>query len=237
MHAMERNASSSSAWRPSGSSRRACLAAIVVVHAAAVFAWWQLPAATVQRVMPTRVAAMILPAPVTGKAPQAPPRAPPKALPLAKPRVVSARQDTVTAPVLAPMPQEPAMAAPRAMAIETAAIVAATPPAAPAPTPVPAHEPPAIVAPRFDAAYLENAPPAYPTLARRYREQGVVVLDVRVTASGRAGEVGIRKSSGSPRLDDAARAAVGSWRFIPARQGDTPVTAWVVVPVRFSLDG
>jgi protein TonB len=39
------------------------------------------------------------------------------------------------------------------------------------------------------------------------------------------------------RLDDAARLAVSNWRFVPARQGDTPVTAWVVVPVRFALNG
>jgi protein TonB len=143
----------------------------------------------------------------------------------------------VEAPILAPMPEVPAMTAPRAIAVEPAAIAAAMPVSTPAstPAPAPAHEP--IVAPRFDAAYLDNAPPAYPTLARQYREQGVVMLNVRVTASGRADAVEIRKSSGSPRLDDAARAAVSNWRFIPARQGDTAITAWVVVPVRFSLNG
>jgi protein TonB len=137
------------------------------------------------------------------------------------------------APVLVPMPDVPALAAPRAIAIESTPIVAA----APAPPPAPAPMPAPVVAPQFDAAYLDNTPPAYPTLARQYREQGVVMLNVRVTASGRADTVEIRTSSGSLRLDDAARLAVSNWRFVPARQGDTPVTAWVVVPVRFALNG
>ena len=49
--------------------------------------------------------------------------------------------------------------------------------AAPAPAPV-------TVPPQFDAAYLRNPPPAYPALARRYREQGKVLLRVYVSAAG-----------------------------------------------------
>jgi protein TonB len=48
--------------------------------------------------------------------------------------------------------------------------------------------------------------------------------------------VEIRTSSGVERLDRAALDAVRRWRFVPARQGDTPVDAWVLVPIRFSLD-
>lgn len=234
MDAIERNAWSGASWRPAESSRRACLAAIVVLHAAAVLAWWQLQTGTVQRVMPTRVTATLIAAPVTPKPPDAPPRVAPKPLP-AKPRAAPAPPVAASAPVFVPMPEVPAMAAPRAIAVESTPIVAAAPAPAPAPAPVPAPAP--IVAPRFDAAYLENAAPAYPTLARQYREQGVVMLKVRVMPSGRADTVEIHKSSGSVRLDDAARAAVSHWRFVPARQGDLPVTAWVVVPVRFSLNG
>lgn len=126
------------------------------------------------------------------------------------------------------------MSAPAAIAMEPAPVVVAA--AATAPAPVPSA-PVSVVPPRFDASYLDNAPPPYPSLARRYREQGVVMLDVRVSAAGLPDAVEIRESSGSQRLDDAARTAVLRWRFVPARQGDAAVTAWVVVPIRFALNG
>jgi protein TonB len=47
--------------------------------------------------------------------------------------------------------------------------------------------------------------------------------------------VELRESSGHPRLDDAAAAAVRRWRFVPARRGEQPVGAWVLVPISFNL--
>ena len=177
--------------------------------------------------------AMIVPAPVPERTPEIPPRIPPKPTP-AKPRatVTPAMASTEAAPVFVPMPEMPSVAAPSPIGIDSAPVLTAA-----AAVPAPAAAPPPIVAPKFDAAYLDNAPPAYPSLARQYREQGTVMLDVRVMSNGRADAVEIRKSSGSPRLDEAARAAVLVWRFVPARQGETPVTAWVVVPIRFALNG
>lgn len=217
-----------------GSARRGALAAVVLMHAAAVLAWWQLPPATMQRVAPARIVAMIVGAQAPEQAPASPPRAMPKAS-TAKPRAVAPASTAAAneaAPALAPMQEAPAVSTTAGIAIESAPVVVAA--AAPAPAP-PAPAP--LVPPRFDASYLDNAPPAYPSLARQYREQGVVMLDVRVTAAGLPDTVEIRKSSGSQRLDEAARAAVLSWRFVPARQGDSAVTAWVVVPIRFALNG
>ena len=91
--------------------------------------------------------------------------------------------------------------------------------------------------PRFDAAYLENPAPEYPRLARRLGEQGTVLLEVYVTADGSPERIRLHKSSGSPRLDEAARETVKRWKFVPARQGDRPVGAWIVVPIRFVLEG
>jgi protein TonB len=68
-------------------------------------------------------------------------------------------------------------------------------------------------------------------------EQGKVMLRVFVNASGGADKVELRASSGSSRLDDAAVESVRHWRFVPARQGDQPVAAWVLIPVTFSLKG
>jgi len=94
-----------------------------------------------------------------------------------------------------------------------------------------------ITAPIFNADYLRNPPPAYPTLSRRIGEQGRVVLRVLVSAAGSPQAVEIRESSGHPRLDRAAREAVERWRFVPAKRGDQPIAAWVLVPVSFSLEG
>jgi protein TonB len=94
-----------------------------------------------------------------------------------------------------------------------------------------------IIPPAFDADYLDNPPPAYPPLSRRLGEHGKVVLRVLVNMKGTADKVEVRSSSGSPRLDDAAFQAVKRWRFVPARHGDQPVAAWVLIPIHFSLQG
>jgi protein TonB len=118
--------------------------------------------------------------------------------------------------------------------------VALTPPPPP-PEPVavaPAAEaaPITVVAPIFNADYLQNPAPAYPSLSRKLGEQGRVVLRVLVNANGRADEVQLQASSGSARLDESARATVGHWKFVPARRGNEPVQAWVVIPISFKLD-
>lgn len=97
----------------------------------------------------------------------------------------------------------------------------------------------AMVAPPDTLAiprYKENPKPFYPWRARLRGEHGVVLVAVRVTADGRAGEVAIHRSSGSMSLDEAAVAAVKKWRFYPARRGDQLVEAWVNVPIRFRLE-
>jgi periplasmic protein TonB len=91
--------------------------------------------------------------------------------------------------------------------------------------------------PSFNAAYLNNPAPAYPSVSRRLGEQGLVLLQVQVTEDGTAGSVDLQTGSGSSRLDQAALDAVKKWRFVPAKRGEQPVSASVVVPVRFSLEG
>lgn len=98
----------------------------------------------------------------------------------------------------------------------------------------PALAPP-TVPPRFDAAYLNNPSPAYPAISRRNGETGRVLLRVLVSRQGQAAQVTLHESSGYNRLDTAAQAAVREWRFVPAKQGDTVVEEWVIVPVHFKL--
>lgn len=102
------------------------------------------------------------------------------------------------------------------------------------PSPVPA---PALTQPSFNADYLQNPAPRYPPLARRMRQEGKVVLRVLVDIGGAASQIEVRNSSGSDVLDEAALEAVKRWRFVPARRGDQPVAAWVLVPITFTLQG
>ena len=86
------------------------------------------------------------------------------------------------------------------------------------------------------AAYLSNPAPGYPDAARRQRQEGTVSLRVLVSANGQASQVVLAGSSGVSSLDQAALRAVRRWRFKPARQNGQPISAWVRVPVRFTLD-
>ena len=63
-----------------------------------------------------------------------------------------------------------------------------------------------------------------------------MLLKVRVTVEGMAAAVDLEKTSGFERLDDAARQAVARWRFVPAKRGDEPIEASVIVPIVFRLD-
>jgi protein TonB len=89
---------------------------------------------------------------------------------------------------------------------------------------------------RHDVAGLNNPKPAYPLTARRRGLQGRVVIAAQVRGDGRCTETRIRHSSGHELLDNAARDAVRRWHFVPARRGDTPIDAWVEVPIVFRLD-
>jgi len=90
--------------------------------------------------------------------------------------------------------------------------------------------------PRFDADYLNNPAPMYPRVSRRLREQGVVMLRVYVLPSGLPEVVELKSSSGSTRLDESALEAVRKWKFVPAQSGGRAVSAWVIVPIEFSLN-
>ncbi|MEW5709466.1 energy transducer TonB [Pelomicrobium sp.] len=177
-----------------------------------------------QRVLPKVMYAEIIAPPVPQPPPPLSPR-PPEVV--HKPRIVQ----PATPPMADPEPSERAISPPEAPAIvapTSEPVAMSAPPAPPAPlTPV--------TPPRFDAAYLNNPAPDYPALARRMGEEGRVLLRVLVTADGRASQVKLHATSGSARLDEAAARAVAQWRFVPARQGDQPVDAWVLVPVVFKL--
>ncbi len=169
-----------------------------------------------------------------------------QALPLAAPAPLAEPVQSLTPPPPAPpKPAErprPAHPAPTRMAkanpSQTSA-AARAPEAAPSPPADPPAGPQlataALVPPHPLSAAAGNHAPLYPVSAMRRREQGRVVLDVDVTADGRADAVRIAISSGFPTLDRAAIEAVRLWRFHPATRGGTPVPAVAEVPFNFTL--
>ena len=68
------------------------------------------------------------------------------------------------------------------------------------------------------------------------REQGRVVLRVLVSRAGSPAQVELRASSGFARLDESALETVRGWKFVPARRGEEPVEAWVLIPISFRLE-
>ena len=169
-------------------------------------------------------------------APPAPIQAAPTTLPKPTPMPtppppVRERRVVAPRPVIAVQPEQAAPAASFSVpAVATGAQVATAESA-------PAMASPAVTPARFDAAYLHNPRPDYPSLSRRLGEEGKVLLRVRVSREGQPAAVDLEKSSNFARLDEAARAVVAHWRFVPARRGDEAIEATVIVPVVFRLDG
>jgi len=157
------------------------------------------------------------------------PPEPPRPLPV-RPQPKSTPRPVEPAPLLAIAPNAPA-------AVETPVpeVVKPLPPIQEAPPPQVAPPAPATP-PNFNAAYLDNPPPVYPALSRRNGEQGRVLLRVLVTPGGTPEKVELHTSSTWPRLDQVAQETVKRWRFVPARQGDQAVAAWVLVPITFTLE-
>jgi len=107
-----------------------------------------------------------------------------------------------------------------------------------APSSAPAKAmPEAITLPHLNADYLHNPAPDYPPESRELGEQGRVLVRAKISTDGKVEQVLLRKSSGYQRLDEAALSSVKQWRFVPAQQGAVQVSAWVVVPVAFYLEG
>ncbi|MBU1236703.1 MAG: energy transducer TonB [Gammaproteobacteria bacterium] len=136
-----------------------------------------------------------------------------------------------------PVPQPTRKPKPLPVAVESKAPAPVeTVEAAPQP-PQPATEltAAAVTEARFDADYLSNPKPVYPIASRRFGEEGKVLLRVKVSPGGTPTAVEIKRPSGFPRLDAAAKTAVERWRFVPAQRGDDAIESWVTVPIVFSL--
>jgi len=163
------------------------------------------------------------------------PRTKSEAKPAAKPEQRPKAAPTPSPIISAPTDQAASTAAPPAPASTSAPANTASPalPAASAPA---ATAPAAATGPLIRARVQGNPKPEYPAASRQLGEEGRVVLNVRVSASGTVEQVSIQTSSGHPRLDQAALKAVKAWKFIPASRGGETVADSVTQPVNFSLE-
>ncbi len=93
---------------------------------------------------------------------------------------------------------------------------------------------PRFIMPRSDGR--SHPKPRYPEAARAEGREGTALLKVMILPTGAVGEAVVERSSGHPDLDQAAVDAVMKWTFLPARRGETPVSASIRIPVTFSLD-
>lgn len=160
----------------------------------------------------------------------------------APPKPIPAVKKTPKRPVQAPVKTTPSPKAITTPAPEPVPAPAPSEPVAAAPSPAPASAPTAPSAPAMPRTittgieYLQPPRPEYPPIARRMGEEGKAILRVLVNENGRPERVEVQKTSGSARLDEAARQAILRALFKPFTEGGKPVPAYAIVPIRFQLD-
>jgi periplasmic protein TonB len=221
--------------------RRAVVVAILALHGVAGWAVLQVPAvrealteaAPIFVSLITPEAKPLPPEPPPPPRPQ-PPQPTPKLPPPPAPLIAAPPQAVpVPAAFVAPPPPElPHVAEPPAPPV----VVAVQAPPAPAPAP-PAPLPPAPkVIPASAVQYLVAPVVEYPRLSRRGREEGRVMVRVWIDEAGMPRTVQVSQSSGHPRLDEAAVAAVQKARFKPYSENGQPTPGWAYTPIDFDLE-
>ena len=130
--------------------------------------------------------------------PDKPPPPPPPKLAMPPPPYIPPPEVTVQAPVV--------------LAPTITAVTSVKPPEE--------YRTPAVV----DANTCEK--PAYPPAARRANETGIVRLTFLIDVDGRVLDSKVERTSGSRRLDEAARAGLSLCRFKPATLNGRPERTW-----------
>lgn len=78
---------------------------------------------------------------------------------------------------------------------------------------------------------IHKVEPIYPTLAKRARVSGEVILRITIDEEGLVGDV--RVFEGHPMLTGAARSAVQQWRYRPTIQNGKPIPVTKRVTINF----
>jgi len=136
-------------------------------------------------------------------------------------------------PLMVPVVQPVPMAFADTVPVAQPATLSA-PPAPPAP-PSPPAAVSTITSDSLATRMVSGHPPRYPVESRRRKEQGTVELLLVLGTDGAVEAISIARSSGFPRLDDAALASVRRWRWQPTMRAGTPVKVKGVVEIPFVL--
>ena len=83
----------------------------------------------------------------------------------------------------------------------------------------------------------DNMAPAFPSESARRHESGTVELVLNIDETGHVVGISITRSSGYPRLDASAVAAVQRWHFRPALHDGHPVASGVRQAIEFMDEG
>ena len=82
----------------------------------------------------------------------------------------------------------------------------------------------------------ENCRDDYPFFSRVFGDEGTTEVAFQVLADGTVSGAKVAKSSGSDRLDDAAKECVAKWHYRPALKDNVLVDAPMTVKVNWNLD-
>ncbi|MFZ6862366.1 TonB family protein [Undibacterium sp. Ji67W] len=209
--------------------RYATFGVIVLAHIAGIYALKSGLVTEIKKNLPTEVIVSFV-------------SAPPSQEVKSETKVRSAEKIKFTAPAIKPI-AAPDLASKNPT--ENAILVAVTEasanekqalPTSIATTPVQATSPPSLKV-VSQVEYLRAPQPVYPPQSRRLREEGKVTLKVLVNEKGEAEKVDIHHSSGSQRLDDAARAALMHALFKPYFEDGKAMPMLATATINFSLAG
>lgn len=206
------------------------VAAVIGFH---VLGLWALQAGLLRRAVELVVPVAVMAELIEPPQPQVTPEpTPPKPQPAPKP-VAPVQRAIKQAPMpLAITDPTPAPEAPTGVvSAPPEPQPAVTEPVASVPTVQP---PPAPASNDVRDNFRDLPPPPYPAMSNRLREQGSVYLDIKIESDGSASQVLVTRSSGFPRLDEAAVKAAYRWRYIPRQGGATKPNIYQYV-VRFDL--
>ncbi|NTX30311.1 energy transducer TonB [Burkholderia pyrrocinia] len=187
----------------------------------------------------TITAQLITPAPIAQQvaAESIPQPAPPKPTPRVKPKVEPKPVPKTAKPTPQPVAQSQTPSpTPAPAAADPTPAPAAPAPAAPAATPGPARETMQVSAPKNVPTLQCNfVKPDYPSMSRRRGESGTAYVHFVVGVTGKIESIDLQKSSGYPRLDDAALDAMRSTTCRPYIENGQAIRAARTQPYSFGL--
>ncbi|MFZ6657283.1 TonB family protein [Undibacterium sp. TJN19] len=210
---------------PAPSSRIISFAGIVIAHLALFYALQHGLISHAVQMLPKEVVLTMI-------QPQAPQQEPPKpkAEPVPTKKLAPLQTPVIPVPAITPVVNipvtenqitvQPSVAVPQVVAK-----------AEPVAAPVAPTQPKQISA----VEYLRAPQPDYPPMARRLGEEGKVTMRILVNEKGVAERVEIQKSSGSNRLDEAAKTAILRAIFKPYLEDGKALTVIATATINFSL--